>query len=272
MTKPLDQTNAIIDRMSAVFDRKVEIGALESLIGSIENEPANIPLSSSTIVLDASAILRIPSHRKAADIQDYLSSQKGRVVLPGQVLQEFWNNQYSVIDTVGVNLQRQFENLSKSVKGLEDIEAIGPGALEEVKQALEKFHAENVAVYHPDTKKRTLSFLRALKDEAEAIVPFAPRSDLSTFAVQRKMVKTPPGFLDKGDGDFFVWSDLLFGLMTLQNQGVQVSQIILVSNDKKLDWCSEGVAHPVLVAEAKTLLNCTFQIWTLDQLALEIAK
>ena len=83
---------------------------------------------------------------------------------------------------------------------------------------------------------------------------------------------TPPGFRDNGDGDFFIWVDLLTGLLEAQALGKEYRRVALVSLDKKVDWSRAGIAHPILVAEVRTLLNVPFEIWTIDRLSAEIAK
>jgi len=128
---------------------------------------------------------------------------------------------------------------------------------------VQQFKIENEVLFHPETVRRTIVFLETLLPKA--IVPFVPRSRFTETADQLKKVKTPPGFKDLGDGDFFVWSDLLFGLLNLQRQGVPFERIILVTNDGKIDWCREGAAHPILAAEANALLGVGFEIWTLDK-------
>ena len=90
---------------------------------------------------------------------------------------------------------------------------------------------------------------------------------LHLIAEQRKRVKTPPGFKDSGDGDFFIWADILFGLLQLKNTIELPNRLILITNYGKIDWCREGKAHPILFAEAKYLIDIDFEIWTLDKFA-----
>jgi hypothetical protein len=69
----------------------------------------------------------------------------------------------------------------------------------------------------------------------------------------------------------FIWVDLLTGLLEAQSKGEAYGRVALVSLDKKVDWSRAGMAHPILVAEVRALLNVPFEIWTLDKLAEQIA-
>ena len=90
---------------------------------------------------------------------------------------------------------------------------------------------------------------------------------------QRKTTRTPPGFKDEGDGDFFVWADFLLGLLSAANvpDAAIVQHVIFVTEDKKADWSLDGTAHPILTAEVKALTNASFEIWSLDKLATTIS-
>jgi hypothetical protein len=101
---------------------------------------------------------------------------------------------------------------------------------------------------------------------------YAPRVKLVEIAALRRKTKTPPGFKDEGDGDFFIWADLLAGLQQERAAGKTFARAVLVTNDKKPDWSRAGRAHPILVAEAKSLLGIHFEIWDADKLATEISK
>jgi hypothetical protein len=61
------------------------------------------------------------------------------------------------------------------------------------------------------------------------------------------------------------------GLLEAQVRGEKYGRVVFVSLDKKLDWSRAGMAHPILTAEVRALLNVPFEIWTIDRLATEIA-
>ena len=259
--------NRDVAKILTVLEREVEIPALESLILAIKRESLDVDVGKAAIALDANAILRIPGHSKSADLIDYLSSaHSGLLLVPGQVIQEFWNNQLSAVDTVAKGLQKAFENFKREVGKVPEAQA---NSVLEIDQSLKKFYDDNEALFHPETVKRTLAFLEAIAPRA--LVPFAPRAALQGLAERRKRDKTPPGFKDPGDGDFFVWCDLLYGILKASQSTEKVSNLILVTNDEKIDWCREGSAHPLLYAEVKALVGAHFEIWTLDKFARAIS-
>jgi hypothetical protein len=254
-------------RLMSVLDRQVACNSLDALISALKPERSTIPLSATAIGLDATAFLRIAGHRKGADIVDYLSStHSAPLVLPGQAIQEFWNNQLQVVYTVAATLRKQFNTFKES---LEKVDRAFGEELAQVGQLLTQFSAEHGHVYDEATVRNTVKLLEDLS--RRAIIPYAPRLRYAALAATRKATKTPPGFRDEGDGDFFVWVDLLTGLQKAQTQENQFSRVVLVSLDKKVDWSRAGTAHPILVAEVQTLLAVPFEIWTIDRLSEEIA-
>lgn len=258
----------VISQMNAVFDRQIEIPALAALVSALKGRSARVDLEGAAIAIDANAVLRIPQHRKSSDIIDYLSVQhSGPIIIPGQVIQEYWNNQLAAVDTVSKGMQKKFDAFKGEVNKYSQTHS---DSFMKISEGLDEFNEANSELFHPDTVHKTLTFLEALSEKA--VVPYAPRQAFSRIAAQRKRVKTPPGFRDEGDGDFYVWADILFGLLGLINSGATPNILILVTNDGKIDWCREGEAHPILCAEAKSLLQIDFQIWTLDKLAHEITS
>ena len=99
-----------------------------------------------------------------------------------------------------------------------------------------------------------------------------PRQEFFSIATERQSTKTPPGFKDQGNGDFFVWVDTLFGLRKAQVDGIKFSRIAFITNDMKVDWQSNGNPHPVLAAEAQHYLGTPLEMWTVDKLATKISS
>lgn len=259
-------SESVVSRMTAVFDRQIEIPALECLVSAMKGRGESVDLEGAAIAIDANAVLRIPQHRKSSDIIDYLSTQhSGPIILPGQVIQEFWNNQLSAVDTISKGMQRKFDAFKLEV---DKYNQSNSDAFQKITEGLTQFNDDNSELFHPDTVRKTLTLLEALSEKA--VVPYAPRQAFSLIAAQRKRNKTPPGFRDEGDGDFYVWADILFSLRGLIDGGSTPARLILVTNDGKIDWCREGQAHPILCAEAIALLNLDFHIWTLDKFAAAI--
>ncbi|WP_170432150.1 PIN-like domain-containing protein [Ruegeria arenilitoris] len=250
------------DELIAVFERRTYIDALGALLDALEPKQATIRLSDTAIGLDANVFLRLADDNKSALIVDYLSGvHKAPLVLPGQAVQEFWNNQTEAVATVSKKLGKNFNNFKNAVESIDD--DFGD-YLEKIELLLSEFSTEHGNVYEEATVKKTASVLKNLR--GSAVVPFCPRSPFQHLAVHRNKTKTPPGFKDGGDGDFFIWADFLHGLRQLQHQGTTFDRAVLVTNDVKIDWSRDGVAHPILTAEAYALLGVPFETWSLKQL------
>lgn len=255
-------------RLISVLDRQVACDSLAALISAIKTEPINIDLAATAIGLDANVFLKLTSHPKSLDIVDYLSSRHSSpLILPGQAIQEFWNNQLHAVDTVAATLKKNFDALKRTLASVD--KNFGDYSTE-IDALLEQFSAEHGHIYDSGTIRKTLALLETLA--SRATVPYASRTKYQDIAHSRKSTKTPPGFKDEGDGDFFIWVDLLLGLQSAQTEKKAFARVVLVTEDKKIDWSRAGVAHPILVAEVKALFDVPFEVWTIDQLASEIAK
>ncbi|TBZ50391.1 hypothetical protein E0H68_37240 [Rhizobium leguminosarum bv. viciae] len=255
--------DATLAKIIDVLDRRENIPMLESLASAVKGGAHDITLANSALVLDANVFLRIPSHKKSADIMDYLTGVHEKpVVVPGQVIQEFWNNQLSAIDTVYKTVSKKYTEISKEVDKYKTAGVVG---IEAVAEALEAFKLGNEHVFEPELMSKTSSFIERLVNRA--VVPFAPRGPFVEVSLSRKRAKTPPGFKDEGDGDFLVWVDLLWGLHGAKAGGASFDNVILLSHDTKVDWSRGKVAHPVLTAELRAVLAAHFEIWTLDRLS-----
>ncbi len=256
-----------IDRILSVLNRDASIDALPSLVRAVKSGPHSATLSSSAIIIDANAILRIPSQQKNADIIDYITGiHTGPVILPGQVVQEFWNNQASVATTIYAKIKSKHSEL---VKEIERAQETVSSETDEMASAVAEFKVRNDHVFDAELVLKTSQFLERLM--AKAKVPFAPRTGLDTIASHRKRAKTPPGFEDNGDGDFLVWVDALFGLSKEQRRGSKFTHVIMLTDDKKIDWCRGQTAHPILHAEMKAILGVDFEVWNLKHFSKVVA-
>ncbi len=260
------------DRLAMVLDRSTECDALGALIFALSPpEQAGTPLQNAAIGIDANVFLRINKHSKGADIIDYLNGpHSGPLILPGQVIQEFWNNQLQAVDTISAGIQKRFDNVKVDlgrIHGLHGKEM--KDLVDQVERVLKSYNVENGHVYDEGTTRKTIEFLQLLKKKAS--VPFAPRARFQKMASHRKNTRTPPGFKDDGDGDFFVWVDFLTGLQQAQNRENKFTQVIFLSNEQKPDWTRAGMAHPILIAEVKALIGLPFHIWDLDRFVKELS-
>jgi hypothetical protein len=92
------------------------------------------------------------------------------------------------------------------------------------------------------------------------------------IALSRKRTKTPPGFKDEGDGDFYLWVEFLYGLLNARDAGQTFSHAVILTQDKKTDWSRDNIAHPILMAEVQKLVEVPFDVLTIDQFFSEISS
>jgi len=246
-----------------VLDRSARFDPLAALIGAISpGERIKFPIRGCAIAFDSNVFLRLSGHAKIADIIDFLSSEHDApIVLPGQTIQEFWNNQLAAVDTMASGITKKFDQFKAEVVKLP------PEVLEyseKMNAVISEFNVEFGHVYEESSVRSTLSLLQTLKEKA--IVSHVHRGIFQNMAVQRKRAKTPPGFKDEGDGDFFVWVDFLYGLLQAKASGAVFEKIVLVTQDRKSDWSRKGIPHPILTAEVNALLGMDFDLWTISDL------
>lgn len=255
-----------LDDILQLFRRQRQVDGLSALIEALASDVDKSNLGETAIALDANVFLRVSTHPKSALVIDYLAGQHSApVVLPGQAVQEFWNNQIDAVDTVATKLKKSFDNLKAQIDKVPDELS---DFTTRMSALLDEFSEKHGHIYEAATITKTSEFLTILK--GKAIVPYCPRPWIHAIASHRKSTKTPPGFKDQGDGDFFIWADLLYGLRKLQLEGEEFSKVVLVTNDAKADWSREGRAHPILAAEMSALLGVKFETWNLDELIARI--
>ncbi len=251
-----------------VLNREVRVPALEALVAALEPPKEEWEVTGAAIALDTNVVLRLAGHRGSEDIADYLiSKHQGPIILPGQTITEFWNNQMAAVETVAGGLVGDLGRLRQRLTGLE--EEFGD-VLSDLDGVVERFQGEHGHVYSAATVHRTRRLLGAFQERA--IVPFVTRTRFQPLAEHRYQTKTPPGFADSRIGDFFVWADFLLGLSVAWSRGMRYRTAVFVTNDKKVDWIRNGVAHPVLVAEARAVGGGPFAIWSVETLAEKISS
>lgn len=253
-------------RLHRVLSRQITLDSISHLIAALKSEQSDMPLDRTALALDTSAFLRLARHRKSADVLDYIGvNHKAPFIIPGQAIQEFWNNQMSVVDTVAIGLGKKFASLKKE---MDQIDVITSDHIDSIKESLTALADEHGHIYDTNTNKNTIDMLESFK--ASATVSYANRDLYRELAVHRKMTKTPPGFRDEGDGDFYIWLDALTGLMDQPRS--RFDRFVFVTLDEKPDWSRGGIPHPILSAEIAALFGCPFEIWKPDKLADEVMK
>ena len=247
------------EAVAAVLWRTRELDAITALVSAFAEDANEYDLANSAIVIDSNVFLNMSGRREYTDALDYLDSTHQNVlVIPGQSIQEFWNNHLNAVNTVTVTLKKKIDEFADELSSIDDD---FDDNISEMKRLLAAINEHRGHVYSPETADRTVRMLERLK--VRAIVPYADRSVFTPLAKHRKITKTPPGFKDLGDGDFFVWVDALFGLWKEKTEGREFDRVVLVTDDKKMDWSRHGVAHPILTAEVQSLLGVPFVIWSL---------
>ena len=133
------------------------------------------------------------------------------------------------------------------------------------KDLLDEFKEDYGYIFDENTARKTKLFVDLLLERAR--VMFVPRPLIASSAEIRKRTKTPPGFKDGGDGDFFVWADLLLSLVQMKHEGIKYRRVTLVTLDKKIDWSRDGIPHPILSAEIEAACGADFETITIEMLA-----
>lgn len=259
---PAAETECVI-RVCKLLNRETDVSALSALSAALKFELQTCNLAETVIAFDANVVLRLSKHPKCDDIVDYLRTNfPGRLILPGQVIQEFWNNQFLAVDSVSALVQKKFKELNETIGDFD--ERFGPYA-DRFQELLEEFNHDYGYIFDDNTARKTKLFIDLLLEKAH--VSFVPRSLIAQAAEVRKRSKTPPGFKDAGDGDFFVWADLLLSLAQLAQEGVVYKRVTLVTLDKKIDWSRGGIPHPILSAEIQAICGAEFETITVETLA-----
>ena len=263
MTEEADRYTQCHAEVCALLNRDFSIDPLLSLTNAMRFELDSAVLSETVIAFDANVLLRLSSHARSEDIVDYLRTAfPGRIILPGQVVQEFWNNQFQAVATVSASVRKKLDELATLVESIDSRYGEFHGRFT---QLVDEFRDSYGYVFDENLTRKTKSLVELLQEKAS--VPYMPRNMLAATAMFRKRTKTPPGFKDDADGDFYVWSDLLLGIAYFKRSSVRISRVTLVTLEKKIDWSREGVPHPILSAEIKAMCDAKFETLTVDGLA-----
>lgn len=248
----------------AVLSRERPIEALAALTHAYRPEPKEVSLGRSAIALDSSVFLRLGTQE---GVIDYLgASHPAPIVLPGQSIQEFWNNNLNAAESIASGISKKFDALKAEI---EKVDSTFGDFSAKFKTLLDEFRDSFGYAYDGGTVRRTTSLLEVLK--SKAVVSYVSRARFAAMAESRNKTKTPPGFKDTGDGDFFIWLDLLKALLLTKDRGSKFDRVVLVTNDKKIDWSREGIPHPILSAELQALVGVPLETWNLDRLVREVA-
>jgi hypothetical protein len=261
----------ILERLEELLDRKVPIDALDALRSALDYPLQDqVELNRVALGIDSNVFMRLAANPKSADILDYLPLHGAPIILPGQAIQEFWNNRLTAVQTVSSSVKKDFDQLTKSAIKVDaqfgDFQA-------NVTSMLDNFESEFGYIYDENTTNNISKMLEILEDQAHCY--FVPRNRFCKFAEVRKLTMTPPGYKDSGHGDFFIWTDFLFGLLTCVQNGGEKStfdKVVILTNEKKPDWSIRGTPHPILIAEIHALFGTSFDLWDLDTFGSQVQQ
>lgn len=258
----LPPTYDALERVWRVLNRLDPIDSLEELRNGLEplRRP---PLATGALLalgFDTNALFRLGLGAQGADSLDYLRTlHKGPILVPGQSVQEVWNNLLAAVEPQAKKLRRRFEELEVEMRAIGQNLGESGSAVREAIEELRRVHGDWIDPASQSAFGSTLDVLLAVGKTA-----YVPRDRFAEIARIRRDTKTPPGFQDViGYGDFFIWADFLYGLALSDTSSLQ--GIVFVTNDTKSDWSRNGVPHPILVAEALAIAPVPFRLWTLQE-------
>lgn len=258
-------------RLARVLDRGEEIDSLTALIDAVNAKPDlrddSFEFQDTAIGLDTNVFLRIADDTNSVD---YLSSNhKAPVIIPGQSIQEYWNNRPNAQSSLTNELKTKFGKFKKCMEKFDDR---FDDYVTKFDNLIKEFTKEHGPMYDKNFIQKVNSMLSAFNEKENVIVPYVSRALFEGITTQRQKTKTPPGFRDGNynDGDFYIWVDLLKGIHLAQLKNKTFNRVVLVTDDEKSDWSQSKIAHPILVAEMKVLFDVPFEIWRSSRLKKEI--
>lgn len=257
--------NDALDIVRRVLNRDVNLDALVELYNGLDapaRRPSIDPNLRIAFGFDANALFRVGlAGTRGADAVDFLRQQhEGPLIVPGQVIQELWNNILSGVEPQAKRLRKKFDELVGEMGAID--QRLGQAG-EDARTALEALVDSHGDWIEPASQEIFEGTLQAVLNRA--VTKYVPRREFYDIARVRKETKTPPGFRDgiANFGDFFVWADFLYSLAAADL--TRVDAAVFVTNDVKDDWSRHGVAHPILVAEAFGVARVPFRLWTVQE-------
>ncbi len=261
--KEVDFSEKALARLEKTFDRQWPLKSLDALYDCLAKRlDVSVPLGEVALGFDTNVFLTVNNNPDRSDILDYLAKHPGPIVIPGQAVQEFWNNAYNGITTFDKVIKQRFDSLERELlKAGVEFSEFKDG----FDKLLEDFKKKFGYVYDQSTKHKIEGSVDIFRNVA--ITEYVPRGRFRNIAADRKITKTPPGFKDAGNGDFYIWADFLYSLLLHRSVDKPFNRIAFITDDVKADWSIRGTPHPILRAEVTSLLGVDLEIWTLDEFA-----
>ena len=265
----------IVEDLLEVFERRREKDIISDLLYSLDRlghrgQSSSTDMSAIAFGIDTNVLIKIAKDKEVSESMiSYFGSHAFPIILPGQAVQEFWNNMSSFMETASSKLDKAFDQFKDVIRKTKiDFR----NHIEDIEQNLLKFETEYKGIYGKSVLDDVKRIIDDLKENV--IVSYCPRYAFYDISVHRDSTKTPPGFKDEKNnyGDFFIWVDFLYGLKKLQNDGYRFEKVVLVTDDGKPDWVSGNAEHPILVFEVRSILDVPFEIWKSSKFIEEINR
>ncbi|MGJ3232983.1 MAG: PIN-like domain-containing protein [Oceanicaulis sp.] len=107
------------EAVKAVMERRVEVPVLGAFLESLDEQSQVSPVEEALICFDTNVLLDWAGSG-STNVTDYLSSvHKYPIVIPGQVLQEFWNNQFSAIQSTPREVKKKFDDFAQAIENID---------------------------------------------------------------------------------------------------------------------------------------------------------
>lgn len=162
------QREALDLQLHAVLARRGDIPALEALTGALGTADIPSDLGRCAIAIDSSVFLKLAAHEKSADVIDYINAQHNAgMILPGQSVQEFWNNRYNAVPSLAKKLRSSFDAFKKQV---DEIDQDLSDYSQKFSDLISDFEINYGHVFDERTVSKTFRMLEAFS--AKASVPF----------------------------------------------------------------------------------------------------
>lgn len=216
------------------------------------------------IGFDTNALFKMAGSAKSSLITDRLGAATVRMVLPGQVVQEFWNNKLEGLPRLSKDVSSSLQSLQEHLGQLQDdygLELV----FQDLRAKADIFASAHQGLVSTNLTTSLRSLFEMLSDKAH--VSYVSRTRFAPLGEVRRLTKTPPGFKDPATtlGDFFVWADFLMSLSIL-GAPFRSGYVVFVTEDRKKDWEIRGHVHPILAAEVESLTSREFVLWSVADL------
>lgn len=244
------------------LNRSAELELLQELYNGLakDRRPPLAVESKLAFGFDTNAIFRLGLGPQGPNALDYLSERhEGPVIIPGQAIQEVWNNFLAGVEPKAKSVHKKLAELKSEMQSIgQELGPLGRVAKDAIQELIDS-HGDWT---DPAALAEFDGTLKTLLNVAE--VAQVPRDEFYKLAQVRKETKTPPGFRDdaRNFGDYFIWADFLYGLAKADLSNVDA--VVFVTNDQKQDWSRNNVPHPILVSEARAITGKEFRLWSLD--------